>query len=81
MATIIENEPAQREVVSDGGSSAALILVVLVLAILAVGAFYFMRSGSTVQGPSAPTHAVTGTLHSTNDTGGGTTKSLTVQAR
>jgi len=81
MATIIENDPPQREVVqSDGGSTAAIVLVLLVLAIIAIGAYYFMRSGYTVQAPSSPTHAVTSTLSNT-DNGGSTTKSLTVKTK
>jgi len=82
MATIIENDPPQREVVQSdsSGSAAAIVLVLLVLAIIAIGAYYFMRSGYTVQAPSAPTHAVTGTVSNTDD-GGSTTKSLTVKTK
>lgn len=83
MATIIEDQPVQREVVRDssGGSSAALILLtILIIAMIAAGVYYYaMRSGYTVQAPS-PIHAVTSTLSNTDANGQTTNKTLTVKA-
>jgi len=83
MATIIDNQPAEREVVRDTGSgaSAALILLtIVVIALIAAGVyFYAMRSGYTVQPPS-PTHVVTGTLNNTAPGGPTTSKSLTIKS-
>lgn len=85
MATIIDNRPAEREVVRDSGSgaSAALILLtILVIALIAAGVYYYaMRSGYTVQAPSpTPTHAVTSTLNDTGPNGQTTSKSLTIKS-
>ncbi len=82
MATIIEEQPVQREVVREtgsGGSAALILLTILVIAMIAAGIYYYaMRSGYTVQAPS-PTHAVTSTLSNTDANGQTTAKSLTVK--
>ena len=84
MATIIKNQPAEREVVRDSGSSAGgaavVLLTILVIAIIAAGVYYYaMRSGYTVQPPSSPTH-VTSTLSNTDPNGQTTSKSLTIRS-
>lgn len=78
MATVIENNPpVEREVVREpvdapaysttsGGSSALTLLIVLIVAVLAVGAFMlYVRSPATV----TPRHVAATVERSVNDAG------------